>query len=250
MCFHDAIVVDERGVPILRNYCSSTQKEFSTLEDLLKANFMPTCSVLVRNQLFGEVPDWFYEVTPMDDWPIHIFNAQHGKIGYINVIMGAYRRHSMGVWSGLRFAHRLQLDIRFYHFVNAYLNYQYDDLIQSMLSDRWNRLATEFIEQGFQLGLEQVSVNHVKKIFINWPVATPYTNEWKTTVLARIYERLLFASYSTRRSVEARYCLVKLVQFQPSCLQNQGVRSIAVDMILGHHLASRLKRFVKNSSQK
>lgn len=240
ICFHNAVVINDSGSQELRNYCSSTQKEISTLEDLLKADFIPTCSVMFRNGLFSEFPDWFYKL-PMGDWPTHVFNAQHGDIGYINEIMAAYRVHSTGVWSRLGYAGTLQAEIRFYQPINAYLNYQYDNLIQSMLSDRWGRLATELVEQGFQLGLDRVNVNHIMRIFENWPAAIPYTNEWKAQVLSQIYERLFFASYNAHHPAEARYCLLQLIQYKPSCLRNRGVWSIGIEAFLGQRMAHWLR---------
>jgi hypothetical protein len=36
----------------------------------------------------------------MGDWPLHVLNAQHGRIGYLDDVMGVYRKHAKGVWSG------------------------------------------------------------------------------------------------------------------------------------------------------
>jgi glycosyltransferase involved in cell wall biosynthesis len=244
ICFHNAVVVNDSGSQVLRNYCSSTQKEISTLEDLLKADFIPTCSMMFRNGLFGAFPDWIYKL-PMGDWPLLVFNAQHGKIGYVNEIMASYRVHATGVYSRLGYAGRLQAEIQFYKPINAYLNYQYDDLIQTLLADRWDRLAIELTEQGFQSGLELVNLDHVTQIFENWPAAISCTSEWKAKVLGQIYERLVFASYNAHHLAEARYCLMKIIQYKPTCLHNPGMWSIGVEVILGNSVARRLRSIAR-----
>lgn len=69
-----------------------------TLDDLLQGNFIATCTVMFRNHLFAAFPDW-YTTIPAGDWPLHIFNAMHGDIGYLAEVMAVHRTHEGGVWS-------------------------------------------------------------------------------------------------------------------------------------------------------
>jgi glycosyltransferase involved in cell wall biosynthesis len=143
MCFHDATIIHEDGSREPRRYCRVDQKEIPTLEDLLVINFIPTCSVMFRRGLVGNFPDWFYTLK-MGDWPLHILNAQHGKIGYINEVMGVYRVHSGGIWTCGGKAWSLDdyiartkySDIDFYEAINRHLGYKYNNLIRNQISDR------------------------------------------------------------------------------------------------------------------
>lgn len=99
ICFHNTeerVLGDSFEPSFLYN--SATQKEISTIYDLAYRNFIPTCSVVYRNNLFDKFPEWFNEIS-IGDWPLHIMNAQFGKIYYIPHIMGVHRIHSGGVWS-------------------------------------------------------------------------------------------------------------------------------------------------------
>ncbi len=92
--FHKVYIYDDKlkkKISVLpgNNYSRNTYY----LRDILLGNFIPTCSVMLRNKLFGNFPRWFKELE-MGDWPIHALNAQFGKIGYINKIMGVYRIHN------------------------------------------------------------------------------------------------------------------------------------------------------------
>jgi glycosyltransferase involved in cell wall biosynthesis len=98
LCFHRVL---------RRHESSGTETTFPTLQpardrfsvrDLLRRNFIPTCSVMFRNGLIGELPSWFF-TAPSADWPLHILNAHHGDVGYIDTVMAVYRLHSGGVWS-------------------------------------------------------------------------------------------------------------------------------------------------------
>ena len=74
------------------NLSNVNQKEISTIEDLFKSDPTMTTSCLFRNKLFGVFPKWFFNLS-FGDWPLTILNAEHGKIMYINEVMGVYRVH-------------------------------------------------------------------------------------------------------------------------------------------------------------
>src|SRR5262249_26122686 len=74
-------------------------REVSTLDDLLRHNFIPACSVMVRNGLVRKFPDWYFSLA-LEDWPFSIMLALHGKLGYIDQVMADYRLHSEGAWTG------------------------------------------------------------------------------------------------------------------------------------------------------
>ncbi len=97
MCFHDVQIVSEEG-ELISIQSPGEKKQRYTLKDLLRGNFIYTCSVMYRRGLFKEFPEWFYK-TSLADWPLHILNAQHGDIGYIDEVMGAYRIHGGGIHS-------------------------------------------------------------------------------------------------------------------------------------------------------
>ncbi len=48
--------------------------------------------------MFGDFPDWFIDC-PVGDYPLHLLNAQYGKIKFLQDVMAVYRMHNNGVWS-------------------------------------------------------------------------------------------------------------------------------------------------------
>lgn len=106
ICFHNAMVTYEDGTPphpfhmAVPTYKMShpLPRPVSTLADVAPGNFMQTCSVIFRRGLFGRFPSW-YAGFAVGDWPLHVLNAEHGDIGYLDEIMAAYRVHSGGLWS-------------------------------------------------------------------------------------------------------------------------------------------------------
>ena len=107
ICFHNVMVVYEDGTaPHPFHVARPTHrvsrpvpKPVSTLADVAPGNFLQTCSVVFRRGLFGAFPPWYTGLV-VGDWPLHVLNAEHGDIGYLDEVLAAYRVHPGGVWSG------------------------------------------------------------------------------------------------------------------------------------------------------
>lgn len=65
------------------------------IKSLLKQNFIQTNTVMYRAR--KEYNDMVLDVMP-GDWYLHLYHAQFGKIGFIDKVMSAYRRHESGIW--------------------------------------------------------------------------------------------------------------------------------------------------------
>lgn len=97
VCFHDARIIYEDGSKEPTSYRPS-QKSISTVEDLFLDNFIPTSAVMFRRANLDRVPPWL-STLKMGDWPLHILNALHGNVCYLNESMADYIVHRRGVWS-------------------------------------------------------------------------------------------------------------------------------------------------------
>jgi len=107
MCFHITRRVYEDGSREPELYPLDWTKEEATIDDMLKGNFLNTCSQVFRNRLFGPLPSWFLQITPAD-WATNLLNADRGLIGCVPEVMADYRIHSQGIWTGKGRAFQLQ----------------------------------------------------------------------------------------------------------------------------------------------
>jgi glycosyltransferase involved in cell wall biosynthesis len=71
----------------------------TTLEDLLRMNYIHTCSVMYRN-VVKTIPEGYAELQ-IGDWPLHILHAQKGAIGFLAETLARYRVHSTSIFSPL-----------------------------------------------------------------------------------------------------------------------------------------------------
>ena len=92
LCFHPVRVFFENKEAPDSVYPS--RKTRFTVSELIKHNFIQTNSVLYRKA------DYAHAVTNVSpgDWYLHLYHAQFGKIGFIDRVMAAYRRHPGSMW--------------------------------------------------------------------------------------------------------------------------------------------------------
>lgn len=128
ICFHNVTAFREDG-KVLWNFNSPEQKDPTTLEDLWAYNFIAGCSPMLRKGLIKKFPEW-YATALWGDWPLYILAAQHGKIGYLDEVMGAYRVHEGGYWSKLSKTQQLEALITFYEGIIANLELKFKDIVQ------------------------------------------------------------------------------------------------------------------------
>jgi glycosyltransferase involved in cell wall biosynthesis len=107
LCYHNVEVVYDDGHfpthlfydrPRVSIFQHNPPSPITTLGDLVEGNFLATCSVMYRRSSILSFPDWFIDF-PYSDWPMHVFSAMHGNLGYIDEPLGVYRIHQDGIWS-------------------------------------------------------------------------------------------------------------------------------------------------------
>ncbi len=103
ICFHAVNELDEKNKLTRSRKNIETQEHTYSIEDLATDNMIHTPSVVFRNGLFTDFPEW-YKFSPVGDYVLHMLNARSGLIKYFPERMAIYRVHNGGVWSGLSVA--------------------------------------------------------------------------------------------------------------------------------------------------
>jgi glycosyltransferase involved in cell wall biosynthesis len=160
ICFHNTLVVYE-DQPIQSHPFHMREpqhlishrmpKAVSDVDDLAGGNFMQTCSVMFRAGLYGELPEW-YLTMPTFDWPLHLLNAEHGHIAYIDEMMGAYRVRQGSFWSTSMALYRrieeVESMIDAYRTINLYTGRRYERTIRRQLRPLYRRAAEVLLRDG------------------------------------------------------------------------------------------------------
>lgn len=94
LCFNRSKVIFEKHEEKDSLFPPKQEGEKFTVERLLRENYIQTNSVMYRARGYKNMRT---DVMPQD-WYMHLYHAQFGKIGFIDKPMSAYRRHPGGIW--------------------------------------------------------------------------------------------------------------------------------------------------------
>lgn len=161
ICFHNARNLNEETGDSSGLFFKEKKKEVWTLEDLLKGNFIPTLTCLFRNQLFEEFPKWYYCAFPAD-WPLHIFNAKHGKIKYLDEVMAVYRTHHGGITRAgpIRNYERY---ITTFGNIESYIAPQYKSIVAQSISKFYFELSKLYFQKSELTKAKRSIIKCIKK---------------------------------------------------------------------------------------
>jgi glycosyltransferase involved in cell wall biosynthesis len=166
VCFHQAIARDERGERPDWSWTPANQKEFSTLEDICMGNFIATGSTMFRRAAIGTPPGWYSSFFPITDWPLHVLNAEKGKIGYINEVMGVYRYHEGGAYSGLSQSQKQDKMYHLYQRLDEVFEHRYERFIKAGIFEYFMDWADEHANRGER----EQAVACFKRGLTGWPL--------------------------------------------------------------------------------
>ena len=236
ICFHDVMVVYEDQQRLSHRFCAPDQKEISTLEDLLVRNFISTPSVMYRHGSIGAFPDWYHKLA-VGDWPLHLLNAQHGCIGFINEVMAVYRVHAGGNWSGREAPTKFRQLLPMYgHFYN-HLDEAHRPAVRLAASKAIADGAAAIYNAGEADGLAP-SLDYVRTALDSAASAGYADASFVRVTWARSYEALGFTAYRKRDMRLTRYCFVRALAFEPALAKNRGILALWFEACFGERAST------------
>jgi glycosyltransferase involved in cell wall biosynthesis len=132
ICCHRVQIFDEIG-PIRTRIFPLHAAGPYTLNDLLKGNFIMTCTTVFRRESMGALSPPLQKFAPLD-WARFAIIAKHGKIALMDEVMAAYRVHTGSTWSSLPLATLLRESVRMLRALDRHLEFQYTDTIRQTIA--------------------------------------------------------------------------------------------------------------------
>ncbi len=81
--------------------------------DLFDVNPVASCTPMFRREVLDPLPQWYFGL-PWGDLPLYLMAAEVGEIHYLPEVMGVYRLHPAGMFSGLTAQQQDALDVDFF----------------------------------------------------------------------------------------------------------------------------------------
>ena len=195
-CFHNAIIHFEDGSHPDMYVNDDSQRVVTTIEDLVGEDeiwYMATSSVMFRNGIIKEYPQWFHD-SKSGDIPRYILLGKHGKFFYINELMSVYRKNGGGMsfTDGKQDAEFLFNRIGMYQGIDQELSYKFHKTINKNIARYYLMLAnsiqygdTFFKSRYFalkSLSLSSPNSNqHLKNVFQKYIIPYSFMNIYANT---------------------------------------------------------------------
>lgn len=179
ICFHNMWIIDEDKPHLIRE-SNIKQKEITDINTLARGNYIYTASCVFRNN-FIILPDWFYQC-PVGDYPLHLLNAQYGKIKFINEIMGVYRVHKGGAWENTNLSYRLEKWAEMIEILKSKFDSKVNEILNNSLHKSYFELAGYYLKNG----------NFEKNKFYLTKFRKNNTNWWHPIMIACLRIKYLF----------------------------------------------------------
>lgn len=193
ICFHNALVIDEENKKEQHHWTPDYLPQITTMENLWQGNYIATSATMFRNGVIGTVPEWYTDFFPITDWPLHLLNAEQGKIGFINETMSVYRIHKKGMYSPYSETRKQDETLNFYNKINHCLKYKYDKIIKSSISKYFFEWAEEYyIRNDYQ---------NAKRCAINYYTYKPFSKLIPPYSYVLLYIKLIFLKMSSNKLI-------------------------------------------------
>jgi glycosyltransferase involved in cell wall biosynthesis len=140
MCFHNVLCVHENGGRPEEPYNGPDQPPEVDVTALLDRCVVASCSPLFRRATIAPLPSWYFDL-PWGDWPLYFMAAEHGALHYLPEVMGVYRIHSAGMYTGLSRLEALQNRTAFYNGLRVPPDYEADR--RRKVAETWVKRALE-----------------------------------------------------------------------------------------------------------
>ena len=142
MCFHNVLWHQEDGSRPDVPYNSADQPSELQMQDLLSANPVASCSILVRRKAVDPLPAWFFE-QPWGDWQLNLIASQQGSIHYLPELMALHRTHPGGMWSQLSTLEALEGITRCQEGMRGVVPSELEWRRREALAETWAKRAAE-----------------------------------------------------------------------------------------------------------
>jgi glycosyltransferase involved in cell wall biosynthesis len=165
MCFHNAVRRTDGGeVPDVL-YNPPDRPRRVAYGDLFGDNPVAACAPVFRREVIDPLPPWYFRL-PWGDLPLYLVAAQRGEVHYLPEVMGVYRIHSHGMYSGVSRLRQHELDIEFFDGLAGVVRASEDGHRRRRLSIALTRAAHEHLKAGDR----DAARRQLRESFRVWPI--------------------------------------------------------------------------------
>ena len=118
------------------------------MDEILRHDFLPSPSILFRREIYRSLPEWYFDLKPITDWPIWVLAALTGDIVLLDRVMADYMLTPGSSMMSQGQLYWYKTDARFYEHIESILPAKWHRLVRSEKGKRYEALAYALRKQG------------------------------------------------------------------------------------------------------
>jgi glycosyltransferase involved in cell wall biosynthesis len=111
------------------------------LAEILRHDFLPSPSVMFRNGIHRDLPQWYFDLAPTTDWPIYVLAALSGDIVLLDRVMADYFLTPGSAIMSKGNLYWYKTDARFYEYIEGILPPRWHRLVRAEKGKRYESMA-------------------------------------------------------------------------------------------------------------
>jgi glycosyltransferase involved in cell wall biosynthesis len=144
ICFHRVERYLQAEDRVLGVWPDKDPATVTTIEDLIRQNYMSISSVIYQN-VVKIIPESSFRLTT-HDWPLHILHAQKGNIGFLAETLARYRIHSTSIFSSLNARLKTEAVLKAREFMYPFLAEKHRKILGPVILEYCYQLARMSLE--------------------------------------------------------------------------------------------------------
>jgi hypothetical protein len=129
-----------------------------SIDEVLRRNIIASPSAMFRNGLHRRLPEWYFELAPVTDWPLWLLAAMHGGVVLLDEVMADYMLTPNSHFMGKGEIAWYRNDIRFYERVETLVPEEFQRLVRAEKGLRYEALAYALRQQGDFAGARKAAI--------------------------------------------------------------------------------------------
>jgi glycosyltransferase involved in cell wall biosynthesis len=134
--------------------------------EMIRRNFLPSPSVVFRNGIQRKLPEWYFDLKPVTDWPIWILAALTGDIVLLDRAMADYTLTPNSAFTGKGQLQGNMADARFYERVESILPPEFHRIARAEKGKRYEEISYLLRKQGDLAGSRKAALKAFRAPFL------------------------------------------------------------------------------------
>ena len=118
------------------------------LREILQRNFVPSPSIMFRNGIHRELPEWYFDLAALADWPVLVWAGLSGDIFLLDRVMADYMLSDASAYMGRGSVYQDRIDVEFCEHLEGSLPPEWRRAVRSTKGKRYESMAYALRKQG------------------------------------------------------------------------------------------------------